>query len=205
MKSGKIVSRVMDDEGGFVLVAAMIVLLILTLIGISALNTSNTEIQIGGNDRLRKQVFSQADGGTQLAIRLLEENIGALSGFTAITAGVLDNSDNKVLIDTPTLSKNPALPATRDAAYYPEGYTIALANTPHTNMTAGRKNAFTEVVEGAGLGFGGGYEPKGLSSASGGGRILFTILSQHRGPRGSESVVEVEWRHIIGLELVSRY
>lgn len=217
MKPEKIVSRVMDDEGGFVLVAAMIVLLILTLIGISALNTSNTEIQIGGNDRMRKQVFSQADGGTQLAARLVEESIGSRIGFTALTLVGADNvlqdpdlliKNNTVLISNTTIWKNtgalPPIPtdAARDAAFFPDGYTLATANTPHTNITV---SGVTSAAAGSGLQMVAGYEGKGKGTAGGGGQILYTIFSQHIGLLGSESVVQVGWRHIIGLELEGRY
>ena len=195
------------DERGFVLVAAMLMLLILTIIGISALNTSNMEIQIASNDRRRKEVLSQADGGTQLGIRLVEENLGTPNGFTALTAGVLNNTNNTVLIANVSLSKNEvlALPsdATRDAAYYSEGYNPIQPNTQHTNITA---SGVTQTTPGSGLQMVAGYEGKGKGTAGGGGQIRYTISSQHLDPSfNSESMVQVVWRHVIGLEVIGRY
>lgn len=209
------VSMDIKNESGFVLVAAMLLLLLLTLIGISALNTSNIEIQIGGNDRLHKQVFSQADGGTQMAARLVEESVAIPSGFTALDANnVLQDPatpNNTVLIVDTTMWKNEGAEAptptdaTRDAAYFPDGYNPALPlpnAPPHTNITV---SGVTTNTAGSGLQMVAGYEGKGKGSAGGGSQILFSIKSQHRGMLESESVVEVEWRHVIGLELEPRY
>ena len=195
------------------LVAAMLILLVLTLIGISALNTTNTEIQIGSNDRMRKEVFAQADGGTQLAVRLIEENLGTLGGFTALdVTNLLQDPvrpNNTVLIANPTLSKNTILtlpsegpPIIRDAAYFPAGYSLALLDSPHTNITV---SGVTSAAPGSGLQMVAGYEGKGKGSAGGGGQIFYTIYSQHVGLSASESVVQIGWRHIIGLELTGRY
>jgi len=208
----RVLPKGMSQEGGFVLVGAMLILLLLMLIGISASNTTTMEIHIAASDRVRKESFSQADGGTQLAVRLVEENLATPGGFTAVDAdGVLTDPftppNNTVLIVDKTLSEDegvPALPsdAARDVAYFPEGYNPALPNAPHTNITAG---GVTSVTEGAGLQMVAGYEGKGKGTAGGGGQILYTIYSQHLGNAGSESVVQVDWRHVIGLELDSRY
>lgn len=196
-----------DSEHGFVLVTAMLMLLILTIIGISALNTSNMEIQIASNDRRRKEVFSHADGGTQLGIRLVEENLGTANGFTSLTAGVLNNTNNTILISNNSLAQNEALTlpsdATRDAAYYPEQFNAAQPNAPHTNVTA---SGVTQLIEGTGLQMVAGYEGKGKGTAGGGGQINYTITSQHLDASfNSEAVVQVVWRHVIGLELTGQY
>lgn len=207
----RILPKGMNEEGGFVLVGAMLMLLLLVLIGISASNTATMEIQIAGIDRVRKETFYQADGGAQLAIRLVEESLGTSSGFTAVDAnGVLVDPftpNNTVLIVDLTMAEDegvPALPsdAARDAAYFPEGYDPALPNTPHTNINVG---GVTSASEGAGLQMVAGYEGKGKGTAGGGGQILYTIYSQHLGKAESEAVVQVDWRHVIGLELEGRY
>ncbi len=207
----RVLPKGMSEEGGFVLVGAMLILLLLMLIGISASNTTTMEIHIAASDRVRKEAFFQADGGAQLAIRLVEESLATPGGFTAVDAnGVLVDPftpNNTVLMVDLTLSEDegvPALPsdAARDVAYFSEGYNPALPNTPHTNITAG---GVTSVTEGAGLQMVAGYEGKGKGTAGGGGKILYTIYSQHLGNAGSESVVQVDWRHVIGLELDSRY
>ncbi len=63
------------NNSGFVLVSAIIVLAILTVIGITGIMSSNTEIKIAGNELRHKQVFYQADGTVQIAIELIEQSL----------------------------------------------------------------------------------------------------------------------------------
>lgn len=51
------------NEDGFVLVVALMMLVILSFIGMSALNTTDLELQIAGNDRQEKQVFYGTESG----------------------------------------------------------------------------------------------------------------------------------------------
>lgn len=50
-----------ENEQGFALVTAMLVLVVLTLIGFSALNTTSFETQIAGNERAKTDRFFVAD------------------------------------------------------------------------------------------------------------------------------------------------
>ena len=53
----------LSEEKGIVLVLGMLLLLILTLIGISALNTSTYDVRISGNERSSIQAFYVAEAG----------------------------------------------------------------------------------------------------------------------------------------------
>jgi len=215
----KNVRQSIKDEGGYVLVGALLILLLLVVIGISASTSTSLELQVAGNDRIRKETFYQADGGTQLAARLVEESLGTPGGFTALDANnVLQDPlspNTTILIVDTTLSENDntARDETsvsdgvggRDIAYYPDGYNPLLPDPnvmPHTNIIM---DGVTSTTAGAGLQMLAGYEGKGKGTAGGGGQILYTIYSQHMGVSQSESVVAVEWRHLIGLELEGRY
>ena len=188
-------------------------LVLLMVIGISATTTTTLELDISGNDRVRKETFYQADGGTQLAARLVEESLGSPGGFTALNADSLlvdpVSPNNTILVVDTTLSENAdttrnensVSDAARDIAYFPAGYDATNA-TPHTNIIA---DGVTSTTEGSGLQMLAGYEGKGKGAAGGGGQILYSIYSQHMGRAQSESVVAVEWQHVIGLELEGRY
>lgn len=54
---------VIESEEGFVLIVSMVMLLLLTLLGIWALNTSTVEIQIAGNQQQFDKSFNIAEGG----------------------------------------------------------------------------------------------------------------------------------------------
>lgn len=203
------------NESGFVLIGALLILLLLVVIGISATTNTSLELQIAGNDRTHRETFYQADGGTELAVRLVEESLGTPGGFTQVNSDnvliVPTNPINSVLIEDTTLSENDdtsrdendVSDASRDLAYFPDGYNPATPNAlPHTNIIA---DGLTTVATGSGLQMVSGYEGKGKGTAGGGAKINYDIYSQHLGKSNSESVITVRWSHIIGLELEGRY
>jgi hypothetical protein len=53
----------LSDERGVSLVVALLILLVLTIIGISAITTSTFETNIAGNERLYNEAFYTADAG----------------------------------------------------------------------------------------------------------------------------------------------
>ncbi len=205
------------DEGGFVLIGALLILMLLVVIGISATTNTSLELQIAGNDRTHKETFYQADGGSQFAARLIEESLGTPGGFSALNSSVLidptDATNKTVLIVDTTLSENEdttrdhksVSDAGRDVAYFPNGYDATLPDPnviPHTNIIA---DGLTTVLAGSGLQMLAGYEGKGKGTAGGGGQIQYNIFSQHIGRSNSEAVVAIQWQHIIGLELEGKY
>ncbi len=57
------ISPINNNEDGFALVTTMIMMVILTLIGVSATNTTVFELMVAGNERLASQRFLTADSG----------------------------------------------------------------------------------------------------------------------------------------------
>ena len=79
---------VLNNENGSPMVIVVLVLALLTVIGLSVLNTTSVETQIAGHHRRHKMTFYGADGGTEIACELLEQNIGcSADGFTDNTGG----------------------------------------------------------------------------------------------------------------------
>lgn len=58
-------TTLMNDQKGIALVIALIMLLILTLIGLSAIGTTTFESNIAGNQRVYNTAFYTADGGVE--------------------------------------------------------------------------------------------------------------------------------------------
>ena len=54
---------VLQDDSGVSLVIALLILLVLTLIGISAISTTTFETNIAGNERLYNRAFYSSDAG----------------------------------------------------------------------------------------------------------------------------------------------
>ena len=55
---------ILNNEKGSVIIAALMVLVLLTIIGISSTNVSNTEIKISTHELIYQQHFYRAEGAT---------------------------------------------------------------------------------------------------------------------------------------------
>jgi Tfp pilus assembly protein PilX len=187
----------LGTQDGYVLVLAMMMMLVLTLLGIAATNTTTTEQMIAGNDTLHKKTFYRADGGTEIAASVLEENIACITGFTATTGteAVLEGAIRVTKLNLWQIAapNDPPTDASRDL-YFPEGYT---AGQPHTNVTIGGQ---TEMTTGSALQMAAGYEGKGKGIGAGGTHLLYDVYAQHLDFNNAESLVHVQWRHTVGQE-----
>ena len=207
----------MPNENGFVLVGALLILVLLTLIGISATTSAVLELQISGADRIHSETFFQADAGVQLAARLIEENLAARDkgGFSALEGAVLRDPalggtglENRTLVidqaelwaNQGSLGQAPDPSVNRDIGYYPGGFDPAAGDAaPHTDIAVA---GWTDTVSGSGGGgFGAGYEPAGALPSE---QIIYTIHSRHTGRSGSAALIEARWRHMNGQELPAR-
>jgi len=188
----------LNNSNGGVTVAALLILAILTIIGISAISTSNMEVQIANNDKVHKMSFYAADGGSELGTELLELNIACPSGFA---------SDNLAMTaDITAVDKDFWMQNAEPVVTYPSDterdVLINTAAGTHTNLSVFGTTAFG--VGGA-IQMAAGYEGKGKGAAGGGVSLLYEIHSQHMGFANSESVVAIHWRHNIGSEGTCAY
>jgi len=199
------------NENGFVLIVAMLMLVVLTLLGIMATNTTVTELQIAGNDKLHKQSFYDADGGTEFASEVLEQNIACIQ-FSASGAGTTSDANGDFIIDnnmkvlktspnfwqnglgTWTTISNPFPSDTARDMWYPPNY---VAGEPHTNITV---EGTVDLTIGASIIMASGYLGLGRSAGAGGGTLKYELYAQHVGVNNSESLIKVDWNHIIGRE-----
>jgi len=202
-------------EEGFILVAALMILLILTIMGIAMNRNTTTEIKVAANDRLHKQTFYEADGGTEFAAEVLEQNIACVifaengKGSTWRTNASVGDIilDSNIAVDNGSLqlwqnalgkysaSGNPDYPSdTLRDMWLPPNY---MAGTPHTNITV---EGIADLSAGSSIIFGGGYLGLGRSMASGGVSLEYEIDAQHIGAVNSESLIRVEYRHVVGRE-----
>ena len=72
----------LKNEDGTVLVLALIMLVLLTLIGISATTTSMIETRISGNERVYKQNFYAAEAAAMHCAQDMEERVDTLRKVT---------------------------------------------------------------------------------------------------------------------------
>lgn len=64
------------DEQGFILVLAMFMLVLCSIIGVAAMMTSTTEVDIAGNERIHKQTLYQAEAGYMVGAEAIRNKGG---------------------------------------------------------------------------------------------------------------------------------
>jgi PilX N-terminal len=201
--------KVLKNEQGSLILITVVILMVLTVIGISMTTTTSIELQIAGNDKLIKTAFYEADGAIDVGAEVIEQNlgcVGAPGGFTEDVIGddSSESSDTSTAIRMDNLSvwQNTSATAPSDTNrdfHFPDGYA---AGDPHTNLTAGGN---TVLSTGAAIQMVAGYEGKGKGAGGGGGYIAYDLYSQYLGVSNSESVIMVQWRHVIGQEGACNY
>jgi hypothetical protein len=70
---------VVSNESGSILLTTIVILLLMTLIGISGMNTASTDLQITRNYRIHKQNIALADAAVNRAVSLIAYEIADTS------------------------------------------------------------------------------------------------------------------------------
>lgn len=206
MKSAR---NCLRNEDGFVLIVAMVMLVILTMLGVFALNSTDIEIQIAGNDRVAKETFYRAEAGVQSGFEVIEQNLGCPGGFataTPFTIGGINIYDPFLAYHEEMKDVNGATAAVT-LPNLPSDVIRAMRilnnpgsgndTTPHTNVAAWGN---TEYLPGSALQMAAGYEGKAKGAAGAGAIIKFDLHSQHVGPSRSEAKIAAYWFHMVGQE-----
>lgn len=210
-----------NSQKGYVLIVTMMVLVILSLIGISATNTSFLELLISGNDRNHKETFYQADGTTEMSERILFENavcqIVNSAGFSSNLIGdnmVVENTtfsenlvDRATFDGAPIISPAPSTFGNRDLVIYPNGTINGAIPTIQGGGSMGATNdannpertniivqGNTRSTQGFGQAFVSGYDGLAVGAAGGGTERRYKIATSHVGKSRSLSTINVRWR-----------
>jgi Tfp pilus assembly protein PilX len=181
------IKQFLRDERGAVLAIALLIMIALALIGAAAMITSTMELDIARNERLAKESFYAADGGTTLAPIFIEE--AAVDHALPVMGGVTidpDFLDELLGYTTPndTPSSTPPDIATE-------------VNGKKIDVDVDR--VATQVLAGGAAEFAGGYEGIGAGAASGGIAIIYRIDSQGSAAATSKSVVESYYRKVVNI------
>lgn len=74
-------TSILNNEGGAVIIAALMILVLLTIIGIASTNVSNTEVKIATHETVHQQNLYCAEGTASLALEKMEQVAGNPKGF----------------------------------------------------------------------------------------------------------------------------
>lgn len=162
------------DQTGAALVIAIIVLVILGALGLTALDVADLNIFVAANDRDAKEAFFHADSGANLGHEYLEI---ALENGNSTFYG----SDASIwLTDAFNASDFPV-------TFYTSGALSTYIRTG--SLDSG-------VLPGSAMQIGAGYEGVGKGAASGGTFTNYLIRSHREGKRNSAAEIDLGWRHI---------
>ncbi|CAK8714096.1 PilX N-terminal [Candidatus Electrothrix gigas] len=216
MKTRKMYS---ENDEGFVLVAALLILLVLTVMGIAVNRNTMTEWRIAMNDRQHKETFYSADAASELAAEILEQSVACL-GFSdngVILAGKKagkkeemhvyvepgsggfwrNYNDNNVPVPEDDTARDLVFPAVRDGN---GDYDAAATNDPkhpHANIVM-RGN--TQLTPGSAIQMAAGYEGTAKGLGSGGASLVYDIKVYQKGVNNAVSAVCTKYLHALGSE-----
>ena len=195
----------LKNEEGTVIIAAIMILAVLSILAAFSMKNASVEIQVSSNDLYNNIAFYSADGSLELAYELLEQNLATQTGFNPdVPLGSEATINNFIKVTDLDFWANPTSDAvipsdTSRHAYFPLNY----GDGPHTNLTMGKS---VGQLDGGALQMAAGYEGKAKGAAGGGTYLLYEINAQHKGGSNEdalyyrESILMIEYRHIVGLE-----
>lgn len=180
--------HIQNNEDGFVLIVALFVMILLTIMGISATNTSVIDIQISQNDKAYKIAFYNADSGIFATPKLISRTIdegeeitgGDLGSFTYSTRSDTSSFFNQVM-----------------------GFDAYDAGTLDIQFALGNNNVNVDVNRtGQKILVGGGAEFASGAEGIGGGSSVaafFAVDSFGSGPYNANSNVGANYRKVVGV------
>lgn len=211
--------QLIHNEQGFALVTALVFLVILTLMGVFATNTTVLETHIAGNDRLAKDAFYKTDGGIQTAIELIEENLACPNGFKTTTTKItgVDIFDLKFsqaedfgdLYNTKSGNEDDHPGSVSDIPS--DNYRFARISDDPSNRSDSQPRVNlttygpTDLLEGTSILTAAGYLGKSKSAAHGGAGIFFNVHAQYIGNNSTEAKIIASWLHLVGNQGTCHY
>ena len=111
-----------SDQRGAVLITGLILLMVLTVLGISGMNTATLELVMAGNTQYHQQAFQAAESGIDMSI--------AQRNYNTLTPAIVPVTP---LGDTITTGGMGGMGGTTTAASYTEAVSTFMENTPVPN------------------------------------------------------------------------
>jgi Tfp pilus assembly protein PilX len=145
------------DNDGYILITVLLLLLVLTILGMAAINTSTVENVLSGNVRLRERNLSKADAGAELSSGLIERSVreSDIIGFTNIVSPSYASTSDDYLPNE-----------LRATAFDTDTQDIAFA-VDTQNVTVDIDKMYSKWIGGTAIEFAAGYEGTGKSGGTG--------------------------------------
>lgn len=180
-------------EQGSVLVVALLILVLLTIIGVSATTTTNIETQVAGNEKFHKIAFYNADSGIFPTAKVVssivddqaEPTVADLNPIKYVKNDGTEGKDGTTLFDE-IMGYDPH-ESQPDIKFTQDSYEV--------NVDIARTGA--KNIAGGGVEFASGAEGVGAGS-SGGVAVYYKMRSTGDGPANSQSNIAADYRKVVG-------
>lgn len=162
--------NMLKNEKGAILITMLLLMVIITLIGIIAINISNVDIQISGQTKRVSKAFEGAEAGVELAVPVIE-NVLADGTFPSVPSGItLDTANLGTEINGGSdYNTDKPSDATPD---------VKISDLNGVEVKVDIDRLYTFIIPGGALEFASGYEGIGAGAAGGGVGVLYRIDSQ---------------------------
>ncbi len=189
------INKLNNDENGSVIVVALFLMVIVSIIGVSATNISTVEVQIASNDHFYRIAFFNADSGPYAVPKLISR---------AVNTSTIQTAANFGFAYIP-YSGGASLPSDGGTRIYNQIYGFDTYDAENDVSFAGTQaNTGTEVdierlrqqsVIGGGAEFSAATEGIGAVSVA----VFYGLNSSGTGPRQSNSFVVGEYRKVVDM------
>lgn len=166
--------KTLNNERGAVLITTLLLIVIVTLIGLIAINTATVDIQISGQTKRSSMAFGGAEAGVDLAIPVIEGTLESGALVPPAPTGIITNLDT-----------GSAAPLLSEITASADNNADTASGTP--DITAGLNGVAVQIdidrlysyqLPGGAIEFAAGYEGVGAGAAGGGTGVLYRIDSQ---------------------------
>jgi Tfp pilus assembly protein PilX len=169
-------------EDGYILITALLLLLVLTILGFTAVSTSTLDNMLSGNMRLREKNLSSADGAVEISTKVIERAVREddAKNFASIVTDVnLGTELRTASFDADTMTTNPDMTFTLDT----HDVTVDI-DKMYSKFMGGSAIKFAEGRQGAGKGSSTGFY------------TFYRVNAMSRQDIGSEGVVGSIYRYV---------
>ena len=184
----RVLTYPINDQSGAVLVVVMLVLLAVTVLGIMAIRTGTTELDVATNDKFHKVAFFAADGSNDMVTELIGQNIEE-RGFTTSIYG-------KTNVVSPNFFSNTEDPTPINNRPTDANFDIEVPRIANSRVYL-KVYGNTRLSTGSALQIAAGYDGMGKGLAGGGAQIVYEIRSLAEGPAQSIARIWLRWLQLI--------
>lgn len=190
---GRLVGRLISNERGVVLIFALVLMLVATIIGSSATMTSQLDLKISGNTKVIRTSFYVADGGIQMAPKVISR--------------IITDRALPALSDTPLLTYDDANLLEKIMGYIEEDdpdtdiSDISMTQGTQGSIAVDLSRLGTQYLSGGGVEFAAGTEGVGVGGSASA-AIIYSLASRGTvgtSPRTTVSDISAHYRKVAGV------